>query len=228
MDQQLRAFVPRMPGRDNAADRASACWLRASEPKPGHDPNGTAARATSVSGFGICLQRAPAGAGGPSTAGPGRRADCTGTSRPVGNQRVMHVTTTWRTLGARSRSSASTRGSWSCPTVMGRARRGASGRDATRRSGSPRRPQPRRLGSGGHRGGPGRPGCRRRSHQRLPRVCLPGGMALNSKSKANGQLLASDAVDDVFVKRAATDDGTAVGAAIAAHAALDVPCPSTL
>jgi len=58
-------------------------------------------------------------------------------------------------------------------------------------------------------------GCRR--------VCLAGGVALNSK--ANGRLLASDVIDDIFVQPAATDDGTAVGAAIAAHAALDVPVP---
>src|SRR5262249_46997764 len=58
-------------------------------------------------------------------------------------------------------------------------------------------------------------GCRR--------VCLAGGVALNSK--ANGRLLASGMVDDVFVQPAATDDGTAVGAAIAAHRALGAPVP---
>lgn len=54
-------------------------------------------------------------------------------------------------------------------------------------------------------------------------VCLAGGVALNSK--ANGRLLASELVRDVFVQPAATDDGTAVGAAIAAHAELGVPVP---
>jgi len=58
-------------------------------------------------------------------------------------------------------------------------------------------------------------GCRR--------VCLAGGVAMNSK--ANGRLLASELVDDVFVQPAATDDGTAVGAALAAYAALGQPMP---
>jgi carbamoyltransferase len=58
-------------------------------------------------------------------------------------------------------------------------------------------------------------GCRK--------VCLAGGVALNSK--ANGRLLASGLIDDLFVQPAATDDGTAVGAALAAHAALGVPVP---
>ncbi len=58
-------------------------------------------------------------------------------------------------------------------------------------------------------------GCRR--------VCLAGGVAMNSK--ANGRLLASELVDDVFVQPAATDDGTAVGAALAAHAAQGQPVP---
>jgi len=54
-------------------------------------------------------------------------------------------------------------------------------------------------------------------------VCLAGGVAMNSK--ANGRLLASELVDDVFVQPAATDDGTAVGAALAAHRALGQPVP---
>ena len=41
----------------------------------------------------------------------------------------------------------------------------------------------------------------------------PAGVAMNSK--ANGKLLASGLVDRVFVQPAATDDGTAVGAALA-------------
>jgi carbamoyltransferase len=58
-------------------------------------------------------------------------------------------------------------------------------------------------------------GCRR--------LCLAGGVAMNSK--ANGRLLATGLVDDVFVQPAATDDGTAIGAAIAAHARLGMPVP---
>jgi carbamoyltransferase len=46
-------------------------------------------------------------------------------------------------------------------------------------------------------------------------VCLAGGVAMNSK--ANGRLLASGLVEDLFVQPAATDDGTALGAALAAH-----------
>jgi carbamoyltransferase len=54
-------------------------------------------------------------------------------------------------------------------------------------------------------------------------LCLAGGVAMNSK--ANGRLLASGAIDDIFVQPAATDDGTAVGAALAVHLRLrkDVP-----
>jgi carbamoyltransferase len=61
-----------------------------------------------------------------------------------------------------------------------------------------------------------RTGCRR--------LCIAGGVGMNSK--ANGRLLASGLVDDLFVQPAATDDGTAIGAALAAHAALGraVPC----
>lgn len=58
-------------------------------------------------------------------------------------------------------------------------------------------------------------GCRR--------VCLAGGVAMNSK--ANGRLLVSGLVDDVFVPPAATDAGTAIGAAIGAHAALNAAVP---
>ena len=55
------------------------------------------------------------------------------------------------------------------------------------------------------------------------RVCLAGGVAMNSK--ANGRLLASGLVDALFVQPAATDDGTAIGAALAAHARLGQPIP---
>ncbi|MEX1254796.1 MAG: carbamoyltransferase [Dehalococcoidia bacterium] len=54
-------------------------------------------------------------------------------------------------------------------------------------------------------------------------LCLAGGVAMNSK--ANGRLLAAGLVDDVFVQPAATDDGTAIGAAVAAHAELGAPPP---
>jgi len=60
-----------------------------------------------------------------------------------------------------------------------------------------------------------RTGCRN--------VCLAGGVAMNSK--ANGRLLSSGLAADVFVQPAATDDGTAVGAAIAAHAVLGAQVP---
>ncbi len=55
------------------------------------------------------------------------------------------------------------------------------------------------------------------------RLCLAGGVAMNSK--ANGRVLAAGLVDEVFVQPAATDDGTAIGAAIAAHRSLVVPIP---
>jgi carbamoyltransferase len=46
-------------------------------------------------------------------------------------------------------------------------------------------------------------------------VCLAGGVALNSK--ANGRIAASGIVDQFFVQPAATDDGTALGAALASY-----------
>src|SRR5207237_4681701 len=45
-------------------------------------------------------------------------------------------------------------------------------------------------------------------------LCLAGGVAMNSK--ANGKIMASGLVERLFVQPAATDDGTAVGAALAA------------
>ncbi len=54
-------------------------------------------------------------------------------------------------------------------------------------------------------------------------LCLAGGVAMNSK--ANGRVLASGLVDDIFVQPAATDDGTSIGAAIAAHKHLGVAIP---
>jgi len=50
-----------------------------------------------------------------------------------------------------------------------------------------------------------------RSHN----LCLAGGVALNSK--ANGKILASGAIDHLFVQPAAADDGVALGAALAPY-----------
>jgi carbamoyltransferase len=44
-------------------------------------------------------------------------------------------------------------------------------------------------------------------------LCLAGGVALNSK--ANGKILASGLIDKIFVQPAASDDGVALGAALA-------------
>jgi carbamoyltransferase len=46
-------------------------------------------------------------------------------------------------------------------------------------------------------------------------VCLAGGVALNSK--ANGKILASGLVGELFVQPAASDDGVALGAALAPY-----------
>jgi len=46
-------------------------------------------------------------------------------------------------------------------------------------------------------------------------VCLAGGVALNSK--ANGRIVASGVVDKFFVQPAASDDGVALGAALAPY-----------
>ncbi|HKW58024.1 MAG TPA: carbamoyltransferase C-terminal domain-containing protein [Candidatus Acidoferrum sp.] len=46
-------------------------------------------------------------------------------------------------------------------------------------------------------------------------VCLAGGVALNSK--ANGKILASGLVEKLFVQPAASDDGAALGAALAPY-----------
>ena len=46
-------------------------------------------------------------------------------------------------------------------------------------------------------------------------VCMAGGVALNSK--ANGKILASGLVDKFFVQPAASDDGVALGAALASY-----------
>jgi carbamoyltransferase len=44
-------------------------------------------------------------------------------------------------------------------------------------------------------------------------ICLAGGVALNSK--ANGKIVAAGIVDNIFVQPAASDDGVALGAALA-------------
>jgi carbamoyltransferase len=46
-------------------------------------------------------------------------------------------------------------------------------------------------------------------------LCMAGGVALNSK--ANGKIAASGLVDKIFVQPAASDDGVALGAALAAY-----------
>jgi carbamoyltransferase len=46
-------------------------------------------------------------------------------------------------------------------------------------------------------------------------LCLAGGVALNSK--ANGKILASGLIDRIFVQPAASDDGVALGAALAPY-----------
>ncbi len=56
-------------------------------------------------------------------------------------------------------------------------------------------------------------------------ICLAGGVALNSK--ANGKIQASGLVDDIFVQPAASDDGVALGAALAPYLALGQRLPLT-
>jgi carbamoyltransferase len=50
---------------------------------------------------------------------------------------------------------------------------------------------------------------------RCRNVCLAGGVALNSK--ANGKIIASGLVEQMFVQPAASDDGVALGAALAPY-----------
>src|SRR5260370_20816232 len=50
---------------------------------------------------------------------------------------------------------------------------------------------------------------------RCRNVCLAGGVALNSK--ANGKILASGLLERMFVQPAASDDGVALGAALAPY-----------
>src|SRR5262249_34019683 len=53
-------------------------------------------------------------------------------------------------------------------------------------------------------------------------LCLAGGVALNSK--ANGLFLSRRLVDRIFVQPAASDDGGAIGATLAAPVAAGVRC----
>jgi carbamoyltransferase len=55
-----------------------------------------------------------------------------------------------------------------------------------------------------------------------PNLCLAGGVALNSK--ANGLILSKRLVDQIFIQPAATDDGVAIGAALAAPVAAGFGC----
>jgi carbamoyltransferase len=58
-------------------------------------------------------------------------------------------------------------------------------------------------------------GCRK--------LCLAGGVALNCK--ANGELLRSGLIDDIYVQPAAGDDGTCIGAALGVYQELGLPLP---
>jgi carbamoyltransferase len=53
-------------------------------------------------------------------------------------------------------------------------------------------------------------------------LCLAGGVALNSK--ANGLILSERLVDRIFIQPAATDDGVAIGASLAAPVAAGFRC----
>ena len=53
-------------------------------------------------------------------------------------------------------------------------------------------------------------------------LCLAGGVALNSK--ANGLMLSEKLVDRIFIQPAATDDGVAIGAALAAPVSVGLRC----
>ena len=58
-------------------------------------------------------------------------------------------------------------------------------------------------------------GCRK--------LCLAGGVALNCK--ANGELLRSGLIDDIYVQPASGDDGACIGAAYAVYPELGLPIP---
>jgi carbamoyltransferase len=54
-------------------------------------------------------------------------------------------------------------------------------------------------------------------------LCLAGGVALNCK--ANGELLRSGLIDEIYVQPAAGDDGTCIGAAYAVYQEIGLPLP---
>lgn len=56
------------------------------------------------------------------------------------------------------------------------------------------------------------------------RLCMAGGVALNCK--ANGELLRSGLIDDIYVQPAAGDDGACIGAAFAIYQRLGLTIPS--
>src|SRR5437879_13799460 len=60
---------------------------------------------------------------------------------------------------------------------------------------------------------------------RCRNLCLAGGVALNSK--ANGKIAASGLVDKIFVQPAASDDGVALGAALAPYLDRNGRLPNT-
>src|SRR5438132_14391488 len=78
----------------------------------------------------------------------------------------------------------------------------------------------------------GRAGCVRTGRARVitraisltgsRNLCLAGGVALNSN--ANGLILSKKLVDRIFIQPAATDDGVAIGAALAAPVAAGCRC----
>jgi len=57
----------------------------------------------------------------------------------------------------------------------------------------------------------------------IRKLCLAGGVALNCK--ANGELLRSGLIDDIYVQPAAGDDGACIGAALAVYASLNRAVP---
>jgi carbamoyltransferase len=56
------------------------------------------------------------------------------------------------------------------------------------------------------------------------RLCLAGGVALNCK--ANGELIRSGLIDDIYIQPAAGDDGACIGAAFGVYEQLRQPVPS--
>jgi carbamoyltransferase len=56
------------------------------------------------------------------------------------------------------------------------------------------------------------------------RLCLAGGVALNCK--ANGELLRSGLIDDIYIQPAAGDDGACIGAAFGVYHQLGKPIPA--